>query len=257
MVYTCYEMVRDCRADKADGWRYFTNQYVPVIRRILEHYSQVPVDLEPVLRSLRKPDSTLFQSMDPSPERWFLAQLRQVVLEGVKAPVPEITLDLSTVADALSPLTMIEKQAAWLETMGYDAQSTGAMMRISPQTVEKVRTRAAELIRGKVDAWRRTLLADNGISLGREAALLGGKDCLEARAFLDVLDGRTTWRNKELMADQINACWHCVDHYSRLVEVLALVRACHPLSDAEAAPYHKLLGVEAAKKSGWKRLLGA
>jgi hypothetical protein len=41
-----------------------------------------------------------------------------------------------------------------------------------------------------------------------------------------------------MMERQVNRCWHCVDR---------------PLTDAEAAPYWKLLGVE-EKKAGWKRL---
>ena len=38
MIYTCYEMVRDCRAGRAEGWRYFVASYVPVIRKLLAHY---------------------------------------------------------------------------------------------------------------------------------------------------------------------------------------------------------------------------
>ena len=38
MIYTCYEMIRDCRAGRAEGWRYFISTYVPVIRKSLAHY---------------------------------------------------------------------------------------------------------------------------------------------------------------------------------------------------------------------------
>src|SRR5258707_15636695 len=101
------------------------------------------------------------------------------------------------------------------------------------------------------------MLADNGLALGHEAAPAGGKDCLPVKAFLDILDGRTTWRNRELMEQHVTGCWYCVDHYSRMVEVVDLGRACKPLSDAEAAGYWKLLGLDAPKRSAWKRLLGA
>jgi hypothetical protein len=251
-------MIRDCRADLPQGWRYFASNYIPPIRRILSQYpngSGTP--LENILLSLRQPDSKLFQSLDPSPERWFLAQLRQAVLAQLTVPQPEIPLDLETVTGALEPLTVVEKQAAWFETMRYDAAVTGQMMRISPGTVEKIRGRASELIRGKVDAWRRTLLAENGLALGREAAAASGADCLPLKAFLDVLDGRTTWRNRELTEEHANRCWHCLDHFCRTVEVVWLSRSCRPLSDAEAAPYWKILGVGAEKRPAWKRLFGA
>jgi hypothetical protein len=253
MVYTCFEMFRDCRADLPQGWRYFAANYVPVMQRIRKHYALDKVELEPLLLTLRNPHAPVFQSLDPSPERWFIAELRQVVLASFPVPEPEIALDLATVAEALAPLTMVEKQAVWLETMRYDAAVSGEMLRFAGATVEKVRARAAELIRGKVDAWRRTLLAENGLTLGREAAAMAGKDCLPVKAFLDILDGRTTWRNRELTEQQVNSCWHCVDHFCRMVEVIGLVRGCRPLSDAEAAPYWKLMGVD-GQRSGWKRL---
>jgi len=259
MVYTCFEMVRDCRADLPQGWRYFASNYVTPIRKILSQYGNGSgTSIEAVLLSLRKPDAKLFQSLDPSPERWFLAQLRQAVLSQLIAPHAEIPLDLETVTAALEPLTVVEKQAAWFETMRYDAAVTGEMMRVSPATVEKIRARASELIRGKVDMWRRTLLADNGLALGREAAAAApGAGCLPIKAFLDILDGRTTWRNRELTEEHANRCWHCLDHFSRIVEVVWLSRSCRPLSDAEAAPYWKILGAGAEKQPAWKRLFWA
>ncbi|MDE3166498.1 MAG: hypothetical protein KGN36_11895, partial [Acidobacteriota bacterium] len=79
MVYTCFEMVRDCRADLPQGWRYFLTVYVPVIRRLLAHYAPAASDadarIESLLADLRRPGSSLFQSLDPAPERWFVAEL--------------------------------------------------------------------------------------------------------------------------------------------------------------------------------------
>jgi len=261
MVYTCFEMVRDCRADLPQGWRHFASAYVPVIQRILSHYSGAaandPARLERVLLDLRRPESSLFQPLDPSPERWFVAGLRQAVLAGLPAPQPEISLGLGDVSEALAPLTIMEKQAAWFETMRYDAAATGEQMRMAPPTVEKIRGRAQELLRGKLDAWNRTVLADNGLTLGREAAAAHGPDCLPVKAFLDVLDGRTTWRNREVMEQHVGTCWHCVDHYARMVEVVWLMRTVRPLTDAEAQPYRKLLGAGEERRPAWKRIFGA
>lgn len=255
MIYTCYEMVRDCRADKPEGWSYFIANYVPLIRKLLAHYGGES-SLNDVLVALRRPESSLFQSIEPAPERWFIAELRQKVLAEVPAPAPEIPLDLESVAAAFAPLTLVEKQVAWIETMGYDDARTGVMMRMSPQTVGKIRGRAAELLRGAVDNWRRTLLAENGRPLGLAAAAAAGKDCLPAKVFLDILDGRTTWRGRETMEQHVLGCWHCVDHFSRMVEVVDLIRGSQPLAEEEAAPFRKLLGVEVAKPPFWKRLVG-
>jgi hypothetical protein len=255
MIYTCYEMIRDCRADKPEGWSYLISQYVSAVRKLLTHYApRHPV--ESVLVALRKPESSLFQSLEPAPERWFVADLRQKVLAELPVPAPDLAIDLETVASALESLTVLEKQVAWLEAMRYGPADTGVMMRMAPATVEKIRARAGDLIRGKVDAWNPHILADNGLGLGRAAAAIENQDCLPVRCFLDMLDGRTTWQERERMERHITACWHCVDHFCRMVEVVHLMRGLQPLSQAEAEPYRKILGLPAQQVSSWKRLLG-
>ena len=260
MIYTCYDMVRDCRADLSEGWVHLIVHYVPVIRRSLAHYApEKAADaalLNRILGAVRQPESFLFQSADPPEERWFVAQLRQLVVAELALPAAEIPLDLETLTAALQPLTMTEKQAAWFETMRYSPAEAGPMLRVSPDTVEKVRHRAAELIRGKVDAWRRTLLVENGPALGREAAAGTSEDCLPTKAFLDVVDGRTTWRDRETMDQHLRGCWHCVDHFCRMLEVVHLLRGSQPLSQAESEPFRALLGVAAPKRTGWKRFTG-
>jgi hypothetical protein len=257
MIYTCYEMALDCRADKPEGWSHFISNYVPMVRKLLAHYAPPePALLERVLVAIRTPESSLFQSIEPGPERWFLAELRQKVLAEVPIQVPEIEIDLETVAAAFEPLTLVEKQAAWFESMRYTPVETGPMVHMEPKTVEKIREKAAELIRGKVDSWRRSILADNGAVLGRAAAAGRGKDCLPVKAFLDILDGRTTWRGREEMERHATGCWHCIDHFCRMVEIVEMLRGLQPLSEAEAEPFRQLLGVETQKRPAWKRWLG-
>jgi hypothetical protein len=260
MIYTCYEMVRDCRADLSEGWMQLIVHYVPVIRQALAHYAprtaQDAALLDHILLRVRQPESFLFQSAEPPEERWFVAQLRQLMMAELTSPPPEIPLDLETLTAALAPLTMTEKQAAWFETMGYSPALAGPMLRVSPETVDNVRHRAAELIRGKVDSWRRTLLAENGPALGREAAAPAGQDCLPTKAFLDVVDGRTTWRDREMMDRHLLGCWHCVDHFCRMLEVVRWLRGSQPLSESESRPFRALLGVAAPKRTVWKRFTG-
>jgi len=42
------------------------------------------------------------------------------------------------------------------------------------------------------------------------------KGLLPVKAFLDILDGRTIWRDRELPTQQVNRCLHCLDHFSRM-----------------------------------------
>ena len=258
MIYTCYEMVRDCRAGRSEGWEYFLSNYVPVIRRLLVHYSPEPPDLlERILPALRRPDLSLFQSLEPMPERVFVAELRQRILAEIGAPAAESSLELEEAAAAFAPLTLVEKQAVWMETMGYGPAESGTMLRMAPATVEKIRNRAAELLRGAVDSWSSGMLAANGRQLGRSAAAAGTPECIEAKVFLDVLDGRMTWRGREEMERHAAGCLHCVDHFSRLAEALELVRGLKPLTASEIQPYRDLLGIAEVKKSGWRRWFGA
>src|SRR5262245_55901901 len=115
MIYTCYEMVRDCRAERPEGWTYFVTHYVPVIHKLLEHYFGDNTATDRVLLALRSPGSSLFRSEEAAPERVFVARLRQSVMaamEGAGEDVrAEIVIELDELLDALGPLTAVEKQA--------------------------------------------------------------------------------------------------------------------------------------------------
>jgi hypothetical protein len=261
LVYTCYDMIRDCRAGRPEGWSYFLTQYVPVIRGFLAHYFPEREGdralIERVLVKLRAPESSLFQSLDPSPERAFVAELRQHVMRAVEADhasaAPEVMIEIEALGAALEPLTLTEKLVVWFETMRYGDAVIGRMLRMSPETAEKIRARGAELVRGAVDAWRSTLLADNGALLGRAAAALSTKDCLAPKAFFDVIDGRATWRGRDEMERHVKGCWHCLDHYCRLLEGVDVLRGAKPLGEAEVEGYKRLLGIETPKRGFWKR----
>ena len=249
MVYTCYEMIRDCREDKADGWSYFISNYAPVIAKLAAHYG---ANFEAAMRMLRDPKSSVFQSMTPAPERWFVAELRQRIVAAAPDVSPEIPLDLETVAEALAPLTVVEKQAAWFETMRFSSAPTAEALRMAPATVEKIRNRAGELLRGKVDSWRRGLLADNGRALGLAAAQAATNECLPSKTFLDVLDGRSTWSAREQVERHVGECWHCIDHFCRMAEVVETLRGLKPFDENEAAELKKKLAIETGKRRVWR-----
>jgi len=260
MIYTCYEMVRDCRDGRDEGWSYFVSNYTPVIHRIVAHYlpgSAADGLVERLLIAMRQPQSPLFQSHDPAPERWFVAEMRQQVLGVIdelrSGAEPEPALDLELLGGALETLTVVEKQAVWLETMLYTPQETGTLLRMEPRTIEKIRDRAADLLRGMLDTWRRTLLADNGRQLGRLASTVRTAECPPAKAFLDMLDGRSTWQRREELERHLTGCWYCIDHYCRMAEVLELVRGIQPLPEDEAAKFRAALGIRPPNKTLWQR----
>jgi len=263
MIYTCYEMMRDCRADRAEGWRYFIFNYVPIVRKLLAHYfpgrAESQASIYGLLAAIRKPESSLFDSLEPAPERWFVAELRQTIVAAMEAEhpsaEPEIGIGLEALGAALEPLTLTEKQAVWLETMRYGPAETGAMLRMAPETVGNIREKGGALVRGRVDTWRASVLVDNGHILGPAAAATGTKDCPDSKVFLDILDGRATWRMRDQVERHASQCWRCIDHFCRMAEVVHLLSGSQPLSEAEAAPVGRLLGIGVETKPAWKRWL--
>jgi hypothetical protein len=261
MIYTCYEMIADCQAGRPQGWLYFIANYVPALRQFLAHYYPAHAGDEPLVQrvavTLCRPESVLFQSAGPAPERAFVAALRQHALAAVEsvdaAAAPEVAIDLESLAPALEPLTLTEKQVAWFETMRYPPPIIGRMLRMSAETAENIRARTADLVRAHLDSWRATILADNGAALGLAAAAQSTADCVPPKTFFDVIDGRATWRGREEMERHVKGCFHCIDHFCRLLEVVDVLRAAKPLSQAEAEPYQRLLGVAPPKRSFWKR----
>jgi hypothetical protein len=256
MIYTSYEMIGDCRANRDTGWRYLVRQYVPVMRRLLAHYArESPV--EPVLKAIATPQSALFRTLEPVPERPFLLALRQSVLSEIPAPAADIELGLEQLSAALAGFTVVEKQVVWLEGMQYPASKTGEILRMSAPTVEKIRSRAAERIRGQLDAWNAGVLAANGRALARASAEMRCDRCVTAKTLLDVVDGRMTWRGREQMEQHVLECWNCIDHFCRVVEVVELLRGLQPLTEAEAAPFDRLLGIGGEARGGWRKLFRA
>jgi hypothetical protein len=217
MIYTSYEMIQDFRAAKPAGWAHFLANYKPVMERVAAHYGVT--DRDAILARVR---DSLLPSMQPMAERYFVAELRQTAL----AILPErpLELDLELLGQAFAPLTVVEKKAVWLETMGYDAGDAARMLRMDAQTVSKIRDKAAELLRAGQDRWSRTMLADNGLALGRAVAAQAKPECVPAKALLDMIDGRSTWSKRMEAERHITACWYCVDHFSRLHEVCDLLR---------------------------------
>ena len=217
MIYTSYEMIQDCRSGKPAGWAYFLATYKPVCERLAAHYGVS--DGEAVLAGVRE---SLLPSLQPMPERHFVAALRQKVLAS--APERALELDLEALTQAFVPLTVVEKKTVWLVAMRYGPDDTARMLRMDAQTVTKIRDKAAELLRSGQDRWSRTMLADNGLALGRTVAAQAQPECVSAKALLDIIDGRSTWAKREEMERHITGCWHCVDHFSRLHEVCDLLR---------------------------------
>ncbi len=259
-VYTCFDMVRDCREGKPSGWTYFVRTFVAPLTAMTRHYSRGPERgremVERILEDLRRRENSVW-TQDAIGERGFLALVRPLVVDaaGWATEDPAVPLDLATLESALEPLTVVERQIAWFGAMGYDDGAASVIMRVSPETAGKVRERAAELLRARMDHWTRTVVESNGPSLQREALAARPEQPIGVRDFLDVLDGRITWAQHQKLDGQLAASWHEIDHFCRIREADHWMRVTPPLDAAEAAAWLRAVGVEPAKPSWLKRWL--
>lgn len=252
-IYTCFDMVRDCRENRPEGWIYLVTNYVPVIRRMLaQYYDGRSGLLERMLLQLKNPQSSLWAPPGHAEERILVTALRQELLRLVeleKASMePSIELDLETLTQALEAFPVIDRQYVWLESMGYGNEITAEIMNLDVSSAEAARQKADEALRGVLDRWKRGLVAENGLSLGRLATSTHGERCLPAKAYLDTLDGRITWALKRDYEFHMQQCWYCVDHFCRIREADFLLNKSKPLTDEEAAPFLNQLGVPIPKK---------
>jgi hypothetical protein len=260
-IYTHYDMVNDCRADRSEGWRYFVSRYAPVCRAVLEHYCSLAVRdddvLAAALKKLRRPELPLYRKDGSGTEREFIAELRAEVLAAAgrgDGQSPPVEVDLETLSASLEGFTALERQVIWLETMQYDAPATAPLLNMEAGTVEKVRERASEALRAQMDRWQRGLIRNNAARLAPQAAAAHSDQCVPAKTYLDILDGRITWSRKQDAEAHLVQCWHCVDHFCRIREADSILNTVKPLSSGECEPFLKLLDIPVAKPPVWKRL---
>jgi DNA-binding CsgD family transcriptional regulator len=186
-------------------------------------------------------------------QREFLFHLRPLVLETTASAAPESPPNWEAVTAALAPLSATERQAAWLETFGYNAAQTAVLMRMAPDTVAALRTRSAELLRGGLDDWAAGMLRTHGRSLGAAIeASAPPAEPLEFRHFLDVIDGRITWARRTQFERALEASWHEVHKACAIREVDQALSHPHPLADPQR--YFDVLGVAKPKAGFLERL---
>jgi hypothetical protein len=251
-------MVADCRAGKPQGWLWFSRHFVPPLRVLLRHYSgaDAAAPLRALLSELHR---DRLAGLDAAPLRELAVQLRPRILTAAGYPQARLAapVDLETVAEALGPLTVVERQVVWLETMGYDTAESAKLMRMSAETAAAVRDKAGALLRARLDHWTIALLREQGSLLGEAARAQPPEEPVPVQDYINSLDGRVTWQRRTEIERALAASWFEIDHFCRVREVDEAVSRNAPLTDEEAASYDAMFGVAIPKPTFWKRLIGA
>lgn len=241
-VYTCLDMVRDCRAGRWEGWDHFITEYLPFCQAVIEHYlperSTEPDILRTLMVIFSRPECPIFEISGVALEREFLLGLRNTVLEQLRPrqsgqPAPD--------ASRLADISALERQIGWLETMGYEDRDTARMLNLDQQTVASARAKLREALQGA--------------SLFGTVLEAASPNCIIPRLLADYTDGRLTWQTRETVERHLNGCWRCVDLLCRVRESEFLMHRRPQLQAEQLERLREVKGIQRPRKSLWRKVL--
>ncbi len=267
-VYTAFDMVRDCAANKREGWQHFISHYLLAAGAFMDRYragvwpegAGRAEAYRELLKDLQRADNRFFSSLQPAQGRIFLTSLRDYLLDRFAPEQPDTaSVLMDAIMAGLTELTVVEKQFFWLETMNYSDAETGAMMFADPATVARARQKGNDLLRGHLDTWSAGMLARNAVTLRHDVRKLHSEECIDPRLYCDAIDGRITWNTKADMEYHLAGCWFCIDHFCRVRDTdwTLAGKARGLLPETEVVELLEFLGFERPKKTLWQKALGA
>jgi len=243
-VYTCNDMVHDCRARRPEGWRHFIAEYLPFCRAVILHYlperGDDPNSLPALMAIFSRSGCTVFEVSGIATEREFLLGLRDMVIEQFaprvqNRPAPESAL--------LTGVPALERQIGWLEAMGYDEHASARMLNLDHKTVAAVRA--------KLNA------ALQGAGLSCIVLPAAGPGCASARTLADYSDGRLVWQTRQKVERHLCECWRCVDLFCRLRESDFLMSRRQPLKPAEVENIYEAMDIKPPPAGFWRKVFSA
>lgn len=268
MVYTYHRMIEDCVRGERRGWREFVSHYMPMARRLLLRYGGQPEGdearrLREIFTATAADDHRFFRSFEGRTERELMVHFRNFVVAHVRsardaarstgAPVAA----LEVLEQALAELTVLQRQAVWLFTMGYAPADVAPIVNVKPETAAEIIASAQEKLRGKMDAWSEGSLRDSLDALREELPARETADCYSYLVFHRIVDGQITWRDREVALAHLARCFRCVDRFCVLQEVVCFSRALPPAPGAEVEAVLRELGFPERKTKGvFARLFG-
>jgi hypothetical protein len=247
-VRTIFTMAEDCAQGKPLGWQEFVRDYQPITRGLLLNYfpALAPDAGSHVTAVFRRAqESAWFRGLAFSNEREFLMAFRDLVFAYGRAAarVPAPAISLQDYSKLTLDLSLVEREMLWLRVKGYGAAQIGAMLMNAAATAEAVesiaRQRLPQVVPGAdVDIFRASVVA-----LLEAAAGTRSDQCLPWKTFNNLVNGQTSWRERELAEAHIKDCPNCIDRFTSFAEMIRLRRDAHPASEAEIRPVLTVLGI--------------
>ncbi len=266
-VITCSDMARQCQDGHPAGWRHFVKYYLPFAAALVDRHCSESAPkrdalLEEVLQRSRGQNFHFFRNYQGQSEREFLLYFRDYVLaiaqEQAAPPErpPQIVLEWELFQRSLEGFSLLERQAIWMFLLCPWASDWSEILNLEPKSAHAILAKAQDAMRAAYEEWNPEMLPQNRNALAQTARSLAANNCPATRAFVRLLDGQITWRDRADIERHTAGCWCCVDVLCRLREAAFVARRIQPLPDAETERYLSGLGIGIARPSKWKRFLG-
>ncbi|MCI0354992.1 MAG: hypothetical protein L0099_08145 [Acidobacteria bacterium] len=248
-------MAEDCARGESRGWMEFVRDYRGLARRLLLNYfpalePEISQHLTAVFRRAR--DSAWFSGLEFSNEREFLMAFRELVFaygrEAARLPAP--TISVEKYVEVTKELSLVEREMLWLWLKGYDATRIAAMVANAAATAQAVQGVAGQKLAQVLPGAGVDVLRASVVQLLEAAAKAKSDQCLPWKTFNNLVNGQTSWRERELAEAHIKDCLNCLDRFTSFQEMIRLRKDTQPAPEAEINPVLADLGLAPARSRG-------
>ncbi|MGH9530923.1 MAG: hypothetical protein ACRD2Q_00920 [Terriglobales bacterium] len=248
-------MAEDCARGEPRGWLEFVRDYRELSCRMLLNYfpalaPEIGQHLTAFFRRAR--DSAWFTGLQFSNEREFLMAFRDLLFaygrEVTRLPAPAIPVE--KYVEVTKDLSLVEREMLWLWLKGYDATQIAAMVANAAATAQAVQGIADQKLAQVLPGAGAEVLRASVVHLLEAAAKTKSDPCLPWKTFNNLVNGQTTWRERELAEAHIKDCLNCLDRFTSFQEMIRLRKDAQPASQAEINPVLAELGFSTARSRG-------
>jgi hypothetical protein len=246
MVLTFQKILAGCVAGQPEAWRAFLGETTPIAFELFGVY--LPWSAEArrdfwreALRALSANSFERLRAFPHQAEREFLVELRAFLLERAQPllgseqnflPGPAPTTQSLT--RLLQGLPLLHQEIIFLKLAGYSDATLEDLLRVSPGVAQA----GLERLRGEYGGalgrsedrcpWPAAWLAVIG-----EARAARQQDCPPLRLMIRVLDGQTSWYEKDPVEQHRTGCLSCLEQWTSLLEVMGWMKRAKGWSDSQ------------------------
>lgn len=256
-VRTIFAMAEDCVRGERRGWQEFARDYLPIGRRLLEHYfgvlkPELDLHLAAVFERARAQDNAWFRGLRFANEREFLMAFRELVFvhgrEEARVPVPHISLE--QYGQLIEGLSLVEREMLWLYVKGYVAEQIASMIMNAAATAEAVKGVAQERMARLLPGPLAEVFSGSVHALIEAAEQARTETCLPWKTFNNLVNGQIAWHERQVAEAHVRDCLYCIDRFTSFQEMIRYRKDAAPAKEADIDTLLVRLGFPAGRPKG-------